>query len=792
LLSRAHCPPFEALLTALINEITALPGPLVLVLDDYHCIQAQAIHDTLAYLLDHLPPHAHLAIATRANPPLPVARLRGRGQVSELRQADLRFEPDQVAALLRLTSDLDLGSEDVAALTARTEGWIAGLQLAALSMQGRQDLSGFVANLTGSHEYIADYLGDEVLGRQSERVRTFLLHTSILDRLTGPLCDAVSGQDGGHQTLHKLKGANLFLVSLEDERRWYRYHHLFASLLRQRLQQTQPDIVPELHRRASAWYEQTHLIAGAVEHGLIAQDLDRVEQLVAEQALTMIYYGELTILKRWLETVPHRVVRSRPWLCIATAWVLIYGGQSDAAEPLLQDAERASRDVDERVERQHIAGHIAAIRAYVSARNRKLAHSLTLIREALAYLPEDELMVRSLTQALAGDVLRMSGDLKAAAQSTAEAITLAQAAGADYIAVDARCDLATLQMAQGQLHDAAATARDALRLARGLVGQGGGSLPIVGLASARLSLVLYQWNDLEAALHHARRGLEASKRWGQTAYLGLAYGTMALVLQAMGDTAGALDTIQQAVQMATALSPSITAMLTAIEMQIRLLQGDTASALRWARSSGLRVNDELAFYRYQEYRAFAQTLIALGEWNDARVLLARLLEMAQVTGAGKCEIEVLVLQAIPLRAQDRSEQALAALERALTLAEPKDYVRAFIDHRAPMGQLLRQASARGIATNYTNPLLAALEAEVDRTGREIDGRDPWAVRGQPVHRPSSFVDPLSARELEVLRLLPTYRSRREIADHLKQSSPPHENPTLVHFYGFFDRYQTWV
>jgi len=415
-----------------------------------------------------------------------------------------------------------------------------------------------------------------------------------------------------------------------------------------------------------------------------------------------------------------------------------------------------------------MAGHIAAIRAYVSARNRELSRALTLVHQALAHLPLDDLMVRSLTKAVAGYVLEMSGDLLAATQATTEAITLAQAAGADYIAVDARCDLAVLQMAQGQLHDAAATARDALRHARRLVRPGGGALPIAGLASSRLSLVLRQWNDLEAALCCASEGVEASRRWGQTAYLSLAYGTMALVLQAMGDADGALDAIQQAVQVATDLSPSITAMLTAIEIQIRLLQGDTASARRWARSSDLRVDDELAFYRYQEYRALAQTLVAIGKWEDARSLLARLLEMARVTGAGKCQIETLVLQAMALHAQGRSEQALAALKRALALAEPEGYVRVFIEHGAPMGQLLQQAQIRGISLDYTNRLLAALRAETRDAGQRM-ARGLQAAGKQSIqsaYRPLSVVDPLSARELEVLRLLPTHLSRRDIAEEL--------------------------
>jgi LuxR family maltose regulon positive regulatory protein len=332
-------PVIEPVLIHLINDIATIPERLVLILDDYHVIQAQAIHEALAFLLDHLPPQLHLVIASRADPPLPIALFRGRGQVIELRQAQLRFTFDEAAAFLSQVTGLSLAADDIAALTARTEGWIAGLQMAAVSMRGQdaERIPGFVAALTGSHQYIADYLSDEVLSQQDENVRVFLLQTSILDHMTGPLCDAVTDQSGGQQTLEGLEATNLFVVSLDDERSWFRYHHLFASLLRQRLQQIQPGAVPELHRRASVWYERNGLLVEAIKHALQADDLKRVEWLVAHRVLTMIYYGELATLMEWLEALPHSAVRSRPWLGVAYAWVLAYAGQPGNVEPLLHD-----------------------------------------------------------------------------------------------------------------------------------------------------------------------------------------------------------------------------------------------------------------------------------------------------------------------------------------------------------------------------------------------------------------------------------------------------------------------
>lgn len=776
LLRSPEPPPIEPVLTTLINEITAIPEHFVLILDDYHVIAAQPIHDALAFLLDHLPLHAcpdgqyrgmHLVIATRADPPLPIARLRGRGHVAEIRQADLRFIPAEVAAFLKQVADLDLSADDIATLTARTEGWIAGLQMAVVSMRGREDIPGFVASFTGSHEYIADYLSDEVLSQQLESVRTFLLQTSVLDRLTGPLCDAVTGQGGGQQVLEGLKEANLFVVSLDDERRWYRYHHLFVSLLRQRLQQTRPEIVAELHRRASVWFEQNGLVAEAVGHALEAGDLDRVEQLVAERALTMIYHGELATLTGWLETLSHQTVRSRPWLCVAYAWVLGYAGQPGGVEPVLQDAEEALEDSDEPVERRRIAGHIAAIRAYTSVQNREVSRAVALTREALEQLPESDLMVRSFTTAVAAIALRMSGDLVAAVQATTEAIALAQAADADYIAIDVRCDLAKLQMARGQLRRAAATCYDALRLVGGPIGQGKWSLPITGYISAHLSLVLREQNDLDAALRYARDGVKVCRRWGQKGYLGLAYVALAKTLRAMGDAGGALEAIQQAEQVVTDLPSSIVALVRVGEVEIRLAQGDTAAARRWVQASGLSVEGELEFHRHQEYRTLARVLIAQGELGDALSLLARLLEMAGAAGAVGLAIEVLVVKAVALQARGQVDQALATLKRALALAEPEGYVRIFIEEGTPMIQLLRQATARRIAVDYASRLLAALEAETADEQFALSLSKERALGEGPVlSGVEGWVEPLSEREVEVLRLLITHLSRREIADEL--------------------------
>jgi LuxR family maltose regulon positive regulatory protein len=513
--------------------------------------------------------------------------------------------------------------------------------------------------------------------------------------------------------------------------------------------------------RASVWYERNGLVVEAVGHALSGSDLDRVERLVAERALTMIYHGELATLMGWVEALPARTVRSRPWLCVAYAWVLAYAGQPGRIEPLLEDAEGALKDLDEAVERRHIAGHIAAIRAYTSVQKQKVCRAVALTREALEHLPEGDLMVRSFTTAVAAIALRMSGDLVAAVQATTEAIALAQAADADYIAVDVRCDLARLQMARGQLREAAATCQDALRLAGGFTGRRGWPLPITGYVFTHFSLVLHERNDLQAALHHARDSIELCRRWGEKNYLSFAYIAVAKTLLSMGDAGSALDAIQQARQAAADLAPSVIVLVAVQEIQIRLAQGDTAAARRWAQASGLSVDDELEFHRHQEYCTLARVLIACGELGDALTYLARLLEMAEAASAMGLAIGVLVLQAIALRAKGQVDRALTTLSRALALAEPEGYVRTFIDEGAPMGHLLRQAIVRGIAASYANKLLAALEGETKDKAPALPV--PSQVEGSGIE---GLIEPLSEREREVLRLLTTHLSRREIAEEL--------------------------
>jgi LuxR family maltose regulon positive regulatory protein len=755
LLQSPQPPPVETILSTLINDIATGTQSdhdgyaCVLVLDDYHRITAQPVHEALAFLLDHLPPRLHLAIAGRADPPLPLARLRARGQLTELRAADLRFTPDEATAFLNDVMGLGLSTEDIATLDARTEGWIAGLQMAALSMRGRKDVTGFIRAFSGSHRFVLDYLVEEVLDQQPSLIEGFLLKTSVLERMSAPLCDVVTGGSGSQTVLTRLDRANLFLVPLDDERRWYRYHHLFADLLRSRLELTQPDIVRALHRRASEWYEQNGLITEAMSHLVAAGDVEGMAELVEGNALAMMDRSELKTLAEWLDALPDEVMRFRPWLCIAQAWVLAYVGRFDAIEQRLQAAESARLNQDRCADSERIAGHAATIRGYTTALEGGTCRTAELACEALDRLPDEDLRARGVAAAVLGGALKESGDLVAAAQALTEAVAIAQSAGDSHVRVTNLCDLVRLQILQGSLHEAAATCEHALALAHDSARQRGWRLPVTGHVYTHLSRVLREWNALETAMRLAEEGVELCRQWGWAELLVHGGIYLAGALQAIGDTQGALDAIQTAKRAASKLSSSFVGVVEAHETRLSLAQGDVAAAARWAQRSGLSVDDEPSFQARLQYLTLARVLIAQRRLDEAVQLLAHLSAVVEAAGATGYVIETLVVQAMALQALGRVDEALVPLERSLLLAEPEGYVRTFIDEGAPMGELLRRAAAQGIRFDYVSELLAALEDDAKTTVSQ-----------------AALVEPLSERELEVLRVLATGLSNKEIAETL--------------------------
>jgi LuxR family maltose regulon positive regulatory protein len=755
MLQAPQAPPLESLLSSLINDIAEMGNPFILTLDDYHVIEAAPIHKAVSFLLNHMSPPEqgmHLIIATRADPPLPIARLRGRGQLTELYAADLRFTPNEARAFLNEVVGLDLSAEHVAVLEKRTEGWVAGLQLAALalrgtlSVRGREGVSGFIEAFTGSHRYVLDYLTEEVLNRQSEDTRTFLLQTAILDRLTGPLCDVVTERTDSQQTLESLEAANLFTIPLDDERRWYRYHRLFADLLRERLQREKPELVPELHRRASEWYEEHGLIPEAVRHTLASGSQERAADLIEWTAWTVLIRGEMITLLGWLDALPADLLRSRPQLGVLRAWALAFTGR-------LEEFESQLHEVDIR----QVHGDVVAVRAHVAALRGDVPGTIELAHQALEQLPEQKWFSRGLVALSLGIAYWRSGDLAAASRALADAIMLGREADQKYLTLRASATLGHIQKVQGVLRQAVASYRHALELA---YEPGSRPVPFAGIACVGLAESLYEWNDLDGAMRYAMEGIRLREQGGFVAHLLLGHAILARVHQVRGHADSALEVMEEAERLADRHDDArLRAVVADLQVWLWLAQGNATAASRWALEHSLDPVDELTSAREVEQIAVARVLVASAwfrgstqgsEIDEALELLAQLLKAAEAAERTGSLIKILPLQALAYQAQGDLDQALSTLEQALSLAEPEGYVRTFVDEGEPMARLLRRALTRGISPEYTGKLLGALGESAEPV--------PPATQ--------ALVEPLTERELEVLRLIAAGLSNREIAQEL--------------------------
>ncbi|HLX57272.1 MAG TPA: LuxR C-terminal-related transcriptional regulator [Ktedonobacteraceae bacterium] len=770
--------PIETVLSVWINDLATLPHDVALVLDDYHLITMQSIHRSVTYLIEHLPHHLHLIIATRADPSLPLARLRMRGSLTEIRAADLRFTAEEIAAFLARIHGLSLEIKDIAALEARTEGWIAGLQLAALSMQGHKDIPGFLNAFTGSHRYIIDYLTEEVLARQPEPVQTFLLQTAILERLQGSLCEAVIGEYGGgtrgQAMLEQLEQANLFLVPLDDERRWYRYHQLFAEALRHRLQSKDSTLVLELHRRASSWYEQQGMTHEAVHHALVATDFAQAARLIEQAFNSLVRRGEIATLQRWADALPGELVRSNIELSILQGWLLFVSGKHDAAELYLQDIERTfgiTPVSDEPREQEtmpngtssqaEIKGRIAAIRASIAVTRGDLPRTIALSRLALEYLPKENIS-RAYAAWYLGRAYWLRGDVRAASIALAEASHVSWEVDHLYTVFMVTHDLAHVQKLQGHLHQADQTYRQALQQAL----ERGGDLPAIGPAYVGRGNLEYEWNHLDAATSLLQEGIKLCERTGNRRAILQAYVTLAFIKQAQGDKVGASAIMQQMVQITEQQHPSQhrNAQVEAFWAWLSLMQGDESAVLRWLQRCGLSLDQEVSHLREREYLTLVRVLITQRRLNEAKQWLENLLQLAEAQGRTGSVIEILMLQAEALQAYGDMNQAIKSLSRAFSLAEPEGYTRLFVDEGAPIAHLLVQMrrhppGGQPGSTHYRENLLALL-------GRAYDEDVSHSAVAVPGSGTYPLIEPLSERELEVLRLIVAGCSNREIADRL--------------------------
>ena len=762
-------PPIVSILIALLNEITTIPDHFVLVLDDYYVLDSKPVDEALSFLLEHLPPRMHLVITTREDPHLPLARLRVRGQLTELRAADLRFTPAEASEFLNQVMGLNLSAEDITALEVRTEGWIAGLQLAALSMQGRSDAASFIKSFTGSHHFILDYLIEEVLRCQPEHVRNFLLKTAILDRLSSPLCDAVTGQEDGRGMLEALERGNLFVIPLDDQRQWYRYHHLFAEVLQARLREAQPDRVSTLHRRASEWYEQNGFPLDAIHHAFAVEDFERVAK-IAELEWPAIHENIQSIKwLGWLKKLPEEIIRARPVLCINFAWALLNAGELEAAEAKMQDAEYWLEPITITGEKsdapsiemvvvdeekfKSLPVLLATARAYHAQAIGDISGTIKYTQRVLDLSPDGDSQWREAALSLMGLAQYASGNLDAAYRAFSDGLAMAD----PYSAISGFFVLASIKLAQGQLNTALSIYEKAIKL----VLERGEPMP---LGTENLYSGISELHRERGDLETAAQDLLTCKKLGEQVELPdwqhRWYIAEARLHETKGDLDGALDLLEEAERRFVRTPVPIIRPIAALKTRIRIAQSKIAEALDWVLARDLSVDDELSYLREFEHITLARVLIARykndpvdGTIHEALGLLERLLQAAEEGKRKGSVIEILALLALAHAAQGDIPLALVSLERALTLAEPEGYVRLFVDEGEAMRLLIEKQSRNRDhpLSGYVDKLLAAFTQPADTPKSVI------------IHQKSDMIEPLSPRELEVLKLLRSELSGPEIA-----------------------------
>ncbi len=746
MLQTGQPPQVESILTHILNAIAGLPDDFALVLDDYHILDNQVIDHALTFLLNHMPPQMHLVITTREDPNLPLTTLRARGQLTEIRAADLRFTPSEAAEFLTQAMGLNLSPEDVEALERRTEGWIVGLQLAAISMRDHQDTSSFIKSFTGSHYFILDYLVEEVLNQQPENIQSFLLKTSILDRLCGPLCDAVLADPSisGQETLKHLEQANLFLIPLDDRRRWYRYHHLFADLLRQQLldstltaEKDNVDIA-ELHIRASQWYEDNGQEIEAFQHAVAAKDIDRAERLMQGNGMPLQYRGAMAQVLGWLESLPKEMLDAKPslWVTYASALTMV-GKPVDQIEEILRFAETALQNSPQNDTTRDLIGHVAAIRAMLATPQNKIDSIITHSLRALEYLAPENLSVRTTTSWTLGYAYQLKGEYAAAAQAYEEAFTISQMSGNTIISIAVKTSLGQIQETENKLHTAAENFQQVLQLA------GDPPLPAACEAHVGLARLHYEWNNLDKAQFHAQQSIRLAQQLENVDTPASCQLVFARLKLAQGDLVGAAEILEDTEKFVRQHNfshrmPEIAA----VQIEVLLAQGEFEQAIRLANQFELPLS-------------LASIHLAQGDPAQALAILEPYHQQVETAGQQNELLKVTIQEAIAHQLLGQNDLAMQHLSQALTMAQPEGHIRTFIDKGVQIAALLSNAAHQGILPNYSQELLSVL---VEHQPASQTPTTPAPT--QPL------IDPLSERELEILHLIAQGLSNNEIGERL--------------------------
>lgn len=718
----------------------------------------------MLFLIENSPPCLNIILSSRSDPPWPLARLRAGGDMIELRTRDLRFSAEEAAAFLNRAMQLELRAGDVAALTERTEGWIAGLQMAAISLQSRLrvdvdgDLSGFVADFAGSHRFVLDYLVEEVLNQQDPDVQQFLLLTSILNRMTALLCNALTGRSDSQAILELLDQSNLFTIPLDDERRWYRYHHLFADLLRSRLKATSPEISATLHRAASVWYQDAGSLEEAIQHALAGEDHGHAAELIDRHARDMMAHSNVPTLARWLEALPPAVLRLHPWLCAYHAWAQYWTGKREGVEECLQMVEQTLADVSVVEERRHLAGYVSAIRAFCAITAEDISGAGAEARKALELLPARDYM-RGLAGIVLAGAQAQKGETSLAERSYAEASHAARVGGYPLVAAAAACYQGGLQATRGNLKEARETFRDALDWTMSADGR---RLPAAGFPLVKLGELWREWNDLPSARRHLIEGVELCIRWGHPDILGEAYTFLARYYVSAGEPARVQETLDRADHLTrrVQVDPYILSWLDDCRVSMWLAEGRLDAAIQWVEVSGLTADDRLSYLRDLNHISLARVLVARvtetqarADYEEALHLLDRLRATADAAGWVQHTLRALVLRSAACARFLDDAGALDAITQALNLAEPGGYLRIFLDEGNAMRRPLQLALANPRVEPYARRLLLLLDAGA-------------ASAPESPARTADLPEPLSERELEVLRLLASNMSGPDIAREL--------------------------